>query len=316
MTSTSERLLRQLPLFAGVELGELAGVLSAADLAAGEELWRQGQPADALYVVETGTVVVAARLPGGREVELATLGPGEVLGELALLDGGLRSATVRSLEPTRVLRLGGAEFHALVGGRDEGARALRRRLAELACARLRERHRALAASLTGELAAVTAARGQAAQPPERAYLLGLPFFREYEGDALDELLAHASVERVAPGAVLVAEGDRPRALFDTLNGAVEEAIRRAGSAIRVALAGPGRGFGYAGLIAGGAATATAAARERAIVLAVEPGELEGLLANDSFAAAITRDVVRAVRQAERPQARLAVARGDAQGPVS
>lgn len=51
-----------------------------------------------------------------------------------------------------------------------------------------------------------------------------------------------------PGTVLVAEGGRPRALFVTLNGAVEEAIRRGVRAIRVALAGPGRGFGYASLL--------------------------------------------------------------------
>ena len=94
-------------------------------------------------------------------------------------------------------------------------------------------------------------RGETAQPPDRAYLLRLPFFRDFGANELDELLARASVERVAPGAVLVAEGERPRALFVTLNGAVEEVIRRDGGAIRVALAGPGRGFGYAGLIAGG-----------------------------------------------------------------
>ncbi len=105
--------------------------------------------------------------------------------------------------------------------------------------------------------------------------------------------------------MLVAEGEPARALFVTLNGAVEEAIRRDGCAIRVALAGPGRGFGYAGLIAGGDATAAAAARERSVVLVVSPAELEAQLAIESFAAAVERDVVAALRQAERPQARLA-----------
>ncbi len=305
MTSTPDGLLQEVPLFAGLELAELADLVGTIDLEAGEELWRQGQQAEALYVVERGSVAVAARLPGEREVTIATLGSREVLGELALLDGGVRTAGVRALEPTRLLRLGRAEFRALVLSRDPCARMLRRRLTDLACARLRERHRTLAATLPGALRPATAVRGETAQTPDRAYLLRLPFFRDFGADELEELLARASVERVAPGAVLVAEGERPRALFVTLNGAVEEVIRRDGGAIRVALAGPGRGFGYAGLIAGGEATAAAAARERSVVLVVELGELESRLATEGFAEAIERDVVGSLRQAERPQARLA-----------
>ena len=305
MTSTSDHVLQGLPLFAGLELAELAGLLGTIDLAAGEGAWRQGQPADALYVVETGSLAVAARLPGERDHTLATLGAHEVLGEPALLDGGVRTASVRALEPTRLLRLGRADFRALVSRRDDSARTLRRRLTDLACTRLRERHRALASTLPGALSASTAVRGEAASPPEAAYLLRLPFFRDYDATDLEAFLGSVSVERVERGALLVAEGEPARALFVTLNGAVEEAIRRDGSAIRVALAGPGRGFGYAGLIAGGEATAAAAARERSVVLVISPAELEAQLGIESFAAAVERDVVAALRQAERPQARLA-----------
>jgi CRP-like cAMP-binding protein len=296
VTSRSDRLL------AGLQLGELTPL----ELEPGEELYRQGQRADALYAVEHGRLVVAARLPGGRELELGTLGEGDVLGELALLDGGVRSATVRALEPSRVLRLARAEFHALVSRRDAGARLLRRRLTELACTRLRERQRTLAGSLPGAPLGAATVSGDPAELPARSYLARLPFFRGFEPETLEELLSRARVERVSPGAVLVAEGERSRAFFVTLNGAVEEAVRRERSAIRVALAGPGRGFGYACLLAGGPATATAAARERSLVLVVEPDELEALLADDSFATGIERDVVFALRQAERPQARLAV----------
>jgi CRP-like cAMP-binding protein len=297
VSSTSDRLLGGLPL----------ADLRPVELAAGAELYRQGQRGDALYTVEQGSLVVAARLPGGREVELATLREGDVVGELALLDGGARSATVRALEPTRVLRLARAEFHALVSRRDEAARTLRRRLLVLACTRLRDRRRALAASLPGQPLRAPALTGEPAQLPALPYLARLPFFRGYDAEALGGLLARARVERVSPGAVLVAEGGRPRSLFVTLNGAVEEAIRRAESTIRVALAGPGCGFGYACLLAGGEATATAAARERSLVLAVEPVDIDELLADENFATAIERDVVRALRQAERPQARLAAA---------
>jgi CRP-like cAMP-binding protein len=307
VTSTSEQLLGSLPLFTGLEPGDLGGLLAACDLETGEQLWRQGEHGDALYVVETGSLEVAARLPGRREVTLATVGPGDVVGELALLDSGPRTGGVRALEPTRLLRLGGGEFRALVGSRNRSARLLRRRLTEIASARLLQRHRTLASTLSGASAHATATRGENAVTPDHAYLRWLPFFREYRAADLERLLARASVERVARGAVLVSEGEAASALFLTLNGAVEEVIRRDGGSIRVALAGPGRGFGYAGLIAGGAATATATARERSVVLAIEPAELERQLADDPFAGAIERDVVGALRQAERPQARFAAA---------
>jgi CRP/FNR family cyclic AMP-dependent transcriptional regulator len=307
VTSTSERLLRELPLLAGVELGELADIVRRSDLAAGEELWRQGHLPDALYVVESGRLVVSARLPGAREVELATLGPREVVGELALLGNSVHTATVRALEPSRLLRLGRAEFRALVSRRDRGARALRRRLIELACTRLCARQRVLAAMLAGPPPAATATRGQPTELPDRAYLSGLGFFRHLEDEPVEDLLRRGAVERVERGAVLVAEGGRSRGLFVTLNGAVAEAIRREDAAVRVALAGPGRAFGYAGLLTGSAATATAVARERSVVLVVEPDEVEALLATDGFEAAIEHDIVIALRQAERPQARLAAA---------
>lgn len=307
MTSTSEQLLGSLPLFAGLEPAELDGLLAVCDLQRGRQLWRQGERGDALYVVESGLLEVAGRLPGRRELTLATVGPGEVVGELALLDGGLHTAGVRVLEPTRLLRLGRVEFRALVVGRNPSARLLRRRITEIACGRLLQRHRTLASTLRGAPARTVPNRGDSVAAPDHAYLRWLPFFREYHPAELEQLFASASIERVPRGAVLVSERAPSAALFLTLNGAVEEVIRRDGDSIRVSLAGPGRAFGHAGLIASSAATATATARERSVVLAIESAELERRLAEDPFASAVERDVVNALRQAERPQARLAAA---------
>jgi CRP-like cAMP-binding protein len=305
VTSTSEQLLRSLPLFAGLEPAGLGGLVAACNLETGEQLWQQGESGDALYVVETGSLEVARRLPGRRELTLATVGPGDVLGELALLDSGPRTAGVRALEPARLLRIGRAEFHALVVSRNPWARLLRRRLTEIACARLLQRHRTLASTLQGTPVPAVPLRGEDSSTPDHGYLIWLPFFRGYRATDLEQLLARASVERVPRGTVLISEGEVAAALFVTLNGAVEEVIRRDGGSIRVALAGPGHGFGYASLIAGGVATATAIARERSVILAIESAELERQLTGDPFAAAVERDVVGALLQAERPQARLA-----------
>src|SRR6185295_364891 len=66
--------------------------------------------ADALYVVVTGRFLVTVE---GRREAVAELGPGQPIGEIAFLAGGVRTATVRALRDSLVLRLGRAEFEKL-----------------------------------------------------------------------------------------------------------------------------------------------------------------------------------------------------------
>ena len=92
------------------ERARLAAELETLNLKRGDVLVRQGEMADALYVVVTGrfTVTVA-----GRRDLLAELGPGQPVGEIAFLAGGVRTATVTALRDSLVLRLGRAEFEEL-----------------------------------------------------------------------------------------------------------------------------------------------------------------------------------------------------------
>lgn len=305
MISTSDPLLKELPLLAGLELRGLAEELVPIELEAGQELWRQGHSADGLYIVVAGRLRISARLPGGREAALAEVGPQSVVGEMALLDSGTRTAGARAIAHTRLLRLASRDFRALVAGHDRGARGVRRRLLELACRRLAARHQALAETLDGDRITARPARGEPVPLPDAGYLLRLSFFRHYGPDELQALLGRGSVERVAQGTVLVTEGERSPGLLVTLNGAVEEAIRRDTNAIRTALLGPGRAFGHTGALAGCTATADAIARERSVVLVVEADQLERELSDDGFASAIEEQTVAGLRQAQRPQARLA-----------
>ncbi len=100
---------RKIPLFSSLtaqELGEFLRAVKPVALTQGEQLFRAGDPGDAAYVIEAGSVEVSSR--GGRVI--ATLGAGEVIGELALLDGARRSASVRAAEPTRLFRIDKQEF--------------------------------------------------------------------------------------------------------------------------------------------------------------------------------------------------------------
>jgi CRP/FNR family cyclic AMP-dependent transcriptional regulator len=77
-------------------------------------LWYQGDEGARLIVVASGLVKIVLGAENGDEVLLATLGPGETLGELALLDGAPRSASVIAVEPTTVLMLSRATVLGLL----------------------------------------------------------------------------------------------------------------------------------------------------------------------------------------------------------
>ncbi len=79
-----------------------------------ETVFHQGDPGDALYIVVSGRVkVLLPALESGEPAILATLGPGQFFGELAMLDGQPHSASVIALEPTQVLVLRRADFERL-----------------------------------------------------------------------------------------------------------------------------------------------------------------------------------------------------------
>jgi NTE family protein len=92
------------------ERARLAAELETLNLKRGDVLVRQGETADALFVVVTGRFAVTV---AGRREAVAELGPGQPVGEIAFLAGGVRTATVTALRDSLVLRLGRAEFEEL-----------------------------------------------------------------------------------------------------------------------------------------------------------------------------------------------------------
>lgn len=88
----------------------LAAIGTWCSFDAGTPLVHQGSPSRDLYVLVDGRVRVVMTTPGGDELLLAVLGPGGTVGELAVLDGAPRSATVVALEPVRALRVSSTSF--------------------------------------------------------------------------------------------------------------------------------------------------------------------------------------------------------------
>jgi signal transduction histidine kinase len=110
--------LRRHPLFEGLSEDDLDRLLAGAgvrDVTAGAVLMREGEPGDSLYVVLEGELEVGQR-HGERDLVIATRGPGEFIGEMALLESAARSATVCALTPTRVLTIDRASLAKLLAG--------------------------------------------------------------------------------------------------------------------------------------------------------------------------------------------------------
>lgn len=99
-------LLRSIPLFEGLSEQELKQVGSLAQVrayAARTVVVTQGEPALALFVIVRGRLKVASSGPDGRDTVLGIMGEREVFGEVALIDGGARSATCTAVEPCELL---------------------------------------------------------------------------------------------------------------------------------------------------------------------------------------------------------------------
>jgi CRP-like cAMP-binding protein len=101
------------------QLAEVARLTEKVDYPAGHVLFNQGDPPDYLYLVRKGKV----RVVGGGQ-ELARLGPGECLGEMAVLAGIERTATIEMAEPCQLLRFDSDDFLALLDTYPEIQRAL------------------------------------------------------------------------------------------------------------------------------------------------------------------------------------------------
>ena len=98
--------LRKVPLFAGLDVAELTPIASLAQrrtFEAREIIVQQADPGGELFVIVEGHVKVISAGVDGRDSALNIMGPGDVFGEVSLLDGGPRSATVAALDPCTLL---------------------------------------------------------------------------------------------------------------------------------------------------------------------------------------------------------------------
>jgi CRP/FNR family cyclic AMP-dependent transcriptional regulator len=108
--------LREIGLFGALAddvLEKLAKTLQPARYAPGDVIFHEGDPARELYVVLDGEVEILKTNRRGRDLRVAILGPNDSFGEMSLIDVQARSATVRAVAPTRLLRMTTEDLDAL-----------------------------------------------------------------------------------------------------------------------------------------------------------------------------------------------------------
>lgn len=115
-------LLRSVPLFSdleGEELERFSRVAVPRSFPTATRVFHEGDRSDACYIVRSGSFRVTREHSDGRAIALATLGPGDIFGELAMLDGEVRSASVEALADGELLALPAGEVRALLARHPE-----------------------------------------------------------------------------------------------------------------------------------------------------------------------------------------------------
>ncbi len=115
------------------EMDELLSLATIEHFGPDDVIFHKGDPGDRLYAILSGRVGINTVSREGKEIILNVLGPGEVFGEIAVLDGKRRTAGAVAMQPTKLVRIGRAEFLPFL----ERHPRLCIRVIEVLCERLR-----------------------------------------------------------------------------------------------------------------------------------------------------------------------------------
>jgi signal transduction histidine kinase len=203
--------LAKVPLFMGLpieDLERLCGIAKEVRFQAGGVIFEQGSPGDFAYVIKEGEIEISC-LSDGRQVPLARRGPGEVIGEMALLEEAPRMATARALTDSVLVRVSREQLDQLLGSSPSAARAI----LSTVMRRLRETETALRQSeKMAQLGILAAGMAHELNNPAAAAIRGA----KQLGAALEELLS-------GPTAVAGLQLSAPQ--LEELRGRLAEAVR-------------------------------------------------------------------------------------------
>lgn len=110
-------IIRTIPIFSGLareDVAKILGKLEEKNFAAGATVFSQGEKGDSFYIIQSGAVQVVLNTAGGRSEVISVLGPQDCFGEMALLSGDPRSATIVAVKDATVWRLSREDWDELI----------------------------------------------------------------------------------------------------------------------------------------------------------------------------------------------------------
>lgn len=249
-------ILRRVRAFADLgdeECDAVLAVLKARRGAPGDALFKEGDPGASLMIVLEGRLVATVRTPGGGTEEVARLGPGEVVGEMAFVDAEPRSATVTAPEGATVLEFSREALAGLRRSAPRVAAAIQRNLLFDVARRLRDAGEKLTDEAAGG-GARSAQRASASPESMRRsgrglsveQLRAIPALATYSAEDLELLAYIASLKSFAAGETLMTEGSLGDACWLVVQGSVS--VTRAPSRAPLATLGPGALVGQLALL--------------------------------------------------------------------
>ena len=311
--------LAGVPLFAGLtddDRAALAAAMEPRRYADGDALMVQNDPGDGLHIISSGILRIGRRLPGGGFADTARLGPGNLVGEMALVGrGGVRHATVLADGTVETLFLPAQAFRAALAQLRPASLAMQRALG----AELAKRVLAKTGDIAATLAALptsftprTAPRQPRSQPEAgfdpAGFIAKMPLGAALAADQRAALLAAGRTHSAARGDALA-----PSSVWLVARGALRSDLPLPGGAYQLEVLGPGRLGGAAALLAGAAPEGGLTATEESLLLGLHADALRIMLARDdalamALGAAVNADLVISLDALDGVEARIAAMR--------
>lgn len=313
--------LSNISLFADLPAAEIQGLLLVCEpvsFADGAALMRQGQPAEGAFIIQSGDVECRTAVPGGGEAVVAKLGAGSVIGEMALLDRGTRTASVIACGPVSGLYIGRDAFRLLLAQHQAAAFTIRNRITRALCERLRGlNQRIVEADNTARTDASPTPIGGEAQGVRfgagsfewRRFLPLLAAFEDFGADSIAELAARATCIEIPRGHVLFDQAAACTSAFVVVRGALQIDRTLGTRRMRIGILGPGRLCGILSMIEDRPHSMRATARERTTLAAISKTEFDALftggdLVATKFQDAINRELLSSIARANNHLTRL------------
>ncbi|MEE8434101.1 MAG: cyclic nucleotide-binding domain-containing protein, partial [bacterium] len=275
--------------FDAVELAEILFLARPISFTPGTCIFRQGDPSDGMYLVRKGSVRICARLLGDAEVELGRVGAGELIGEVSLVDRGVRTATASVLEQTEGYFFSTSNFEVLRNDLKSSAYKAMNSITRTLCERIRRQVSQIGNTGPGSWPSMTLAQAhfrnsggadesdyRSTKTVDRHVLGAIPLFQGFREDELELFLAPLKRLDATRGTELFAQGDDAERCYLVVRGALRLGIASGGVDEQLMILAPGQIAGEVALMDDQEHPWSCAVREGAILLEMSRDQFKGL----------------------------------------